>query len=326
MKLIKLEMEKANLVTISKEIIKDSVYLLLTGKDYRKATLRFIEREFFNYTLKFFKIIINKKLNKEKINIDLFSTSKIEFPAYTWYSRGLIDENYDKQEIANHSGLNLKTINNLHNSSKKEIVLDASREHLNELIELIEDLTKEENSLNIELTLTYNDVSIKLDLNETLIVINALAVARSTIRGGAYSSIGFQIEKPLMLTLCKILKVPSQYYENPDEILNSNRQIDFFFKKNRKIINCEIKLMGKGNPESFDAALARDTHIFIANKISDKGKEEMKKNNVYYLEFRDNNNLIEDFAKILDAFEIPFEKFSGNYKQKIKEIIETLVT
>ena len=44
------------------------------------------------------------------------------------------------------------------------------------------------------------------------------------------------------------------------------REIDFFLKENGKIHKCEVKLMGKGNPESADAFIARESNIFVADK------------------------------------------------------------
>ena len=40
-----------------------------------------------------------------------------------------------------------------------------------------------------------NDVSIDLNINETLIVINALAVKRAALRGGLWSTAGKRVEK-----------------------------------------------------------------------------------------------------------------------------------
>ncbi len=79
-------------------------------------------------------------------------------------------------------------------------------------------------------------------------MINAMATIKSNIRGGIYSSLGEKIEKPLMLTLSKMLKVPEEYYTEPDEY-EDKRQADFhYFKTNNENeiekINCEVKYIG----------------------------------------------------------------------------------
>ncbi len=57
--------------------------------------------------------------------------------------------------------------------------------------------------LGINIKITYKDISVNLDLKESLLVINALATKKIALRGSAYSMIGKRIEKPLMLELCK---------------------------------------------------------------------------------------------------------------------------
>ena len=45
---------------------------------------------------------------------------------------------------------------------------------------------------------------------ESLIVINALATKKLQIRGGAWSSIGKKVEKPLVDELCRLAGVPAE--------------------------------------------------------------------------------------------------------------------
>lgn len=63
--------------------------------------------------------------------------------------------------------------------------------------------------------------------------------------------------------------------------------------------------MGKGNPESADAVIARDTNIFIADTLSLQNKNQLKSLNIEFLELKNNQNSIADFKKILQRLEIP---------------------
>lgn len=52
-----------------------------------------------------------------------------------------------------------------------------------------------------------------------------------------------------------------------------DREIDLYLIDNAdKKYLCEVKLMGKGNPESADVIIVRDTNIFIANILSQWNK------------------------------------------------------
>lgn len=52
---------------------------------------------------------------------------------------------------------------------------------------------------------------------------------------------------------------------------------------------CEVKLMGKGNPESADAVIARDNRVFVADKLSDLNKSQLTSLGLEWVELRDTN-------------------------------------
>ena len=47
------------------------------------------------------------------------------------------------------------------------------------------------------------------------------------------------------------------------------REIDFYLVEGTNNHKCEVKLMGKGNHESADAVIARDSKVFVADKLSE---------------------------------------------------------
>ena len=201
------------------------------------------------------------------------------------------------------------------NSTKKEIVIDASNEHYDVLYNSIKELTEIENELELTLTIKFNGVSIDLNISESLIVINTLAVKRAALRGGLWSTAGKRVEKPLMLTLCKLYGVSDNNYQietigkNTDETFE--REIDFYLKKDENIFKCEVKLMGKGNPESADAVIARDSKVFVADKLSQTNKNQLDSLNIEWVELR-NTNGYKRFQRVLDNLQIPYTK-DGDY-------------
>lgn len=91
----------------------------------------------------------------------------------------------------------------MYNSGTKSIVIDAAEEHYDALYENIEKLVESDPDLELMLTIKFKGVAVDLNISESLIVINTLAVKRAALRGGAWSTAG----KLLMLTLCKLYSV-----------------------------------------------------------------------------------------------------------------------
>ncbi len=112
-----------------------------------------------------------------------------------------------------------------------------------------------------------------------------------------------------MQTLCKLYEVPDENYKF--ELKGSGgkedftREIDFYLTKDTSNYKCEVKLMGKGNPESADAVIARDSKVFVADKLSDTNKNQLDSLNVEWVELRAANGF-QKFKTVLENLEIPF--------------------
>ncbi len=89
-----------------------------------------------------------------------------------------------------------------------------------------------------------------------------------------------------------------------------DREVDFKIKSNSGVWNrCEVKLMGKGNPESADAIFARESKIFIADTLSKMNKEQAEQWNCEWLELKNNSTdvILKNFKKILSKLDIPYK-------------------
>ena len=187
-------------MTLTDQVIKNIIRKLINGQDYRIEIVTLINAEFLQYAIDFFKQVVDAKLKNKDISID-------------WYKKEFLNPNLPTNDIAINSGLNKKTITNMYNSARKDIVIDASNEHYDTLYHAIEDLIEVEPDLNLTLTIKFRSVSVDLNINESLIVINTLAVKRAALRGGLWSTAGKRVEKYLMKTLCLIFDVPAKYYD-----------------------------------------------------------------------------------------------------------------
>lgn len=305
-------------MTIEQVTIEKIIRKLLAGENYRDEIISIIDAQFLDFTIDFFKKIADAKINSDKINED-------------WYKKVFLDPALPSREIATNAGLNLKTIHNAYNSSTKEIVITASTDHYEGLLDSINNLVDNETALDINLQLTFNNVTITLSINETLIAINALAVKRAAIRGGLWSVVGKRVETPLMKTLCHLYNVSECYYltnQKSDKTKiqdDTTREVDFYLKNGNNAYRCEVKLMGAGNPEGADGALARNVNIFVADKLSKANKAGLDKQGISWVALRDEDGPgFRRFRNILECYKIPFEELSANYTDDLAKIFSKI--
>ena len=302
-------------MTLTESVAKNIIQKLIKGEDYRIEIVTLINAEFLQYAIDFFKKVIDAKLRSKDITVD-------------WYKQEFLNPNLSAQEIAIHSGLNKKTIHNMFNSSTKEIIIDASNENYDTLFKAIKNLVEAEQELELTLTIKFKGVSVDLNISESLIVINTLAVKRAELRGGLWSTAGKRVEKPLMQTLCKLYGVSNNNYSlkiKGKEIAEDDfeREIDFYLVEGKNQHKCEVKLMGRGNPESADAVIARDSRVFVADKLSDTNKKQLNSRKVEWVELRSDGGF-KRFETVLDHLKISHEKLPENIDKKLDLVFKEI--
>lgn len=269
--------------------VAEVVKRALLGRDHRDVVIDLIDQEFILESMQFFDRIIEAK----QTGID---------GASDWYEGMLTRDSKDVKELAWGAGTNLKTISNKLGSSRRELVLNEARNHLSSFRQLIDSLISE--TSEVELTLTVDNSIVQLDTSETMVVLNALAVRRAGMRGGAWSSIGKQAEAPLMEALCRVFQVPEHRYSRRIERDTARREVDFYlYREVGQPVKCEVKLMGKGNPESADHTAARQTNVFVASTLSQSTRNSLDEQNVMWTELQVPNGLLR-FQQTLGAYAI----------------------
>lgn len=302
-------------MTVKDYVVKNIVTRVIKSQDYRIEVVNLLNAEFLQFTIDFFKKVIEAKLASKDITID-------------WYKKAFLSEDLPSDELCINSGLNKKTISNMYRSATKPIVIEASTEHFESLYNAIQALVDNEHDIDLTLTIKFKGVSVDLNVNESLIVINTLAVKRAAIRGGVWSTAGKRAEKYLMLTLCKLYKVSPQNYNAEHFIKNReldiDREIDFYLRNENKQYKCEVKLMGQGNPESADAILARASDVFVADTLSQQNKNQCAKLGVCWVACRDPDGY-KRFKLVLDKFKIPYTDYKGNLDNDLPKILDELL-
>lgn len=298
-------------MTLTDQVIRNIVARVIKSRDYRIEIVNLINAEFLQFAVDFFKQVVSAKLNSEDITIE-------------WYKRVFMNEKLPSDDIAINSGLNKKTISNMYRSATMQIVIEASNEHFDSLYHSIQSLVENEHDIDLTLTIKFKGVSVDLNVSESLIVINTLAVKRAALRGGLWSTAGKRAEKYLMLTLCKLYKVEEEYYNAEHFVRNReldvDREIDFYLKNNGKEYKCEVKLMGQGNPESADAIIARQSDVFVADTLSQQNKNQCEQLGICWIACRDENGF-KRFKLALDKFNIPYTNYSGNLDQDLPQVL-----
>jgi hypothetical protein len=304
-------------MTLTEQVTKNIILRLIRGQDYRIEVVALINAQFLQFAMEFFEKIVQAKLrNKDVLD---------------WYRKEFLNPKLSADEIAIHSGLNKKTITNMFNSATKEIVIDASNEHYEILYNSISELIETQSEIDLTLTIKFRGVSVELNINESLIVINTLAVKRAALRGGLWSTAGKKVEKPLMQTLCMLFDVPKENYAvrlkgrkaKHEDKVDFEREIDFYLISNGKNYKCEVKLMGKGDPESADAVIARESKVFIADKLSDLNKAQLDSLKINWVELRGEKGY-KRFEKVLRNLNIPHKAVSGDIETKLTNIFEEI--
>lgn len=301
-------------MTLTDQVIKNIITRVVKSEDYRIEIVNLINAEFLQFSIDFFKKVVNAKLNSEDITID-------------WYKQHFMATTLPSDDIAINAGLNMKTISNMYGSATRSIVIEASNEHFESLYQSIQTLVEIEEGIDLTLTIKLKGVSVDLNVSESLIVINTLAVKRAALRGGLWSTAGKSAEKYLMLTLCKLYQVPESNYDAThfvkDKGKKVDREIDFYLLNGEDKYLCEVKLMGKGNPESLDAVIARYTNVFVGDTLSQQNKNQCDQLGVHWVALCDRNGY-QRFGEALQALGIPHQPYNGNLDDDLPKILEEL--
>lgn len=204
---------------------------------------------------------------------------------------------------------------------ENRVIAEVSIAYPEELPETVAVLLRSDRSaIEYRPILKRNGVGLHLSLDELLIVLDTLAAKHAEIRGGAWSGLGKRLELPLMLTLAKLYQVPSSYYAGKG-LTGENREVDFhFLSRSGDQFFCEVKLMGKGNPESADSTIARRSNIFIAQTLSDKNKSQLTNRGHHWVEL----GAPEGYKRIHTVFtylDIPCAEFTSDLDAALDEII-----
>ena len=291
---------------LEKNHVKNIIKKIFKGESHRPYLLSLKTQE----KLKTFVDLIEKiDKKKNKNTSDLFSSGYLD------------DATID--EKCWHLGIAKKTIGDTYGSQSK----DAIQLGIEELEPLIDDLFKEVSTSlgSVEISFNNNHENInryKILPKDFYKILLAVSTRSAALSGGFNSTFGKSIEKPLMITLCKIFQLGRENYYAHDlkDEGGFSRETDFYIiddlKNKHKV---EMKMMGKGNPEGADSIYARGTKVFVGDTLSETNKKQCDSVGVLWLELRKNGWT--KFSEILDHLNIS-NKFNNDYERELDKIID----
>ena len=83
-------------------------------------------------------------------------------------------------------------------------------------------------------------------------------------------------------------------------------------------------MMSRGNPESADAIFARESNVFVADKLSDLNKQQANMLKVKWVELRGEDGY-KRFTTVLKQLDIPHQDFNGNLDAHLDKILSELL-
>ena len=260
-----------------KELLSKIIVSILEGKDYRPFVLATINKRFVDTAY----VLLERAYRAKKKNKSI-----------DWWLDNLIDKSKNKNEILWFGGLNEKTVKNMVGTARRKVCIELGKENIRSLELLIKEFTGGEVPRMLVSIIFGND---KVELNEleSLILVNALAAMKLSIQGGAWSEVGKKTEKQLLYTVFELLGIKTSQYvlvfeEMRKKGLVQNREIDgiVFSDDGKKALQVELKLLGIGNPEIADEALARKVDLFLIDRLTPMMIAEAAKIGVTVVEMR----------------------------------------
>lgn len=269
-----------------KKLLSEIIYSILSGRDYRTFVLATINKRFIT--------------KAQELIAEIFIYKK---SGGNWIDK-LLRDTKDKPGKENkfkllwYGGLNDKTVKNMTGGiSTREICLELGKKNIESFRLLLSSFENPQYQLKV--IIKKKNETVKLDEIESIIFVNIISAMKLTIQGGAWSEVGKQTEKGLLFTIFRLLSIPDDDYilifdEMKKKALVGNREIDaVIFTKDRKPLTVELKLLGIGNPEIGDEALARKVDLFLIDRLTEMMIDEAEKIGVKVVEFRQENSLQE---------------------------------
>jgi len=260
-----------------KALLSNIIIAILRGEDYRSYVLATINKRFLD----------NAHELLRKVH-----TAKVSAVGSDWWIEELLKKSTSADEAVWFGGLNKKTVRNMKGSAKKSVCIELGDENIHALQMLLDEFVTD-SIPRIEISIDYEGQKVSLNEFESLLLMNSIAAMKLSIQGGAWSEVGKKTEKALLYTILRLLSVPrDQFILVFDEMRKTGfveqREIDalIFSDDKSKTYQVELKLLGIGNPEIADEALARGVDLFLTDQLTEMMVGQAQERGITVIQFR----------------------------------------
>ena len=260
--------------------------LILDGENHRRALFQEINRRFLDYAFDYFEAVAAAKADSGS----------------DWYAEFLQEPGVSKADLGVRGGLPLKTVTNIRGKASVPVVIEEAIANTADLRELISTLRAERGQPVHIATLNVGERQVPLTLEEGLIVMNSLAVKRAQISGGLWSLVGKRVEGPLMIILCRMFDVADKNWTKLEPKALPH-EIDFALVRPGRVCHCEVKMVGRGNPESAKAAPAHGAKLLVADWLSDQQRGALDEKGIAWVALADRDGW-RRFGEVLTKYGI----------------------
>jgi len=261
--------------------IQKTIISVLKGEDYRPYVLATINNRFLENVRRLTSQVFDYKIKGSNWIDNLFN--------YMYGRKG----KQSKFELLWFAGLNNKTIRNMVGNTSKKVILELGKKNIETFRQLFNEADGLLREYEVLITIKKNGKQVVLDPIESAIYLNMISTMKLSIQGGAWSEVGKQTEKGLLYTIFKLLNIDDTsyviiYQKMKEKGLVGDREIDgIVFGSGNKKLTIELKLLGIGNPEIGDEALARKVDLFLTDQLTDMMVEQAKEKGMKVIQFRD---------------------------------------
>jgi len=301
--------------------IQKTIISVLKGEDYRQYVLATINNRFLDNV---------RRLTSQVFDYKIKGGNWIDNLLNYMYGRKGMESKFELLWLV---GLNNKTVKNMKGKTSKDVILELGKKNIETFRQLFNEADGLLREYEVLITIKKDGKQVVLDPMESAIYLNMISTMKLTIQGGAWSEVGKQTEKGLLYTIFKLLNIDDNsyviiYQEMKEKGLTGSREIDgIVFGSENKKLTIELKLLGIGNPEIGDEALARNVDLFLTDQLTDMMVEQAKEIGVKVIQFRNYdhgsvlNEIYEFFNKAGVKCKPPPKSTWDEMERQIEEIL-----
>jgi len=255
-------------VRVHEDYVEEVVDAILEGRMFREIVLKELFRRTIREVGRLIEIIVSQKTDETD-----------------WWKKRLIEEySGNTDDLIRFGGLYRKTIRNIRRRASREVCREECMISYDIIEKLLDEIEGEIPSLSIDIE--FHGEKVRLSSHDAYRLLLTVISIGGAVRGGIWSEIGKRAGPRILKRIFGELGIAESRLLNPNfyytlEVVNEGRETDAeIFYMGKRVHRVEIKLLGIGNPEIGNEAIARRCDIFLVDDLTTLMKEQAKQHGV----------------------------------------------